>query len=185
MQLGPINRQPARRTLSISIASRARPFASHSLKPALMTQIAGTFLLMQSSTAARTSSAGTTIIARSTAPGMSVTRRYAGSPPISGATGCTGTIVPVNPATIRLLRISDPILPRVRLAPITATTRGSKNARIDAVAASCERVAACSTKSSVSARDNATWHTPPSRLDVSARPELRNTSSMRRLSPST
>ena len=40
MQFGPISRQPARRTLSSSIASRARPSASHSLKPALMTQIA-------------------------------------------------------------------------------------------------------------------------------------------------
>ena len=82
MQFGPIKRQPARRTLSRSIASRARPSASHSLKPALMTQIARTCLLMQSSTAASTSSAGTTIIARSTRPGISVTRRYAVSPAI-------------------------------------------------------------------------------------------------------
>ena len=63
MQLGPIRRHPARRTFSISIASRARPSVPHSLKPALITQIAGTFLLMQSSTLARTSSAGTTMIA--------------------------------------------------------------------------------------------------------------------------
>jgi hypothetical protein len=102
MQLGPISRQPARRTFSRSAASRARPSASHSLNPALMTQIARTLLLMQSSTAASTSAAGTTIIARSTGPGMSLTRRYAANPAISPAVGWTGTTVPVNPAPSRL-----------------------------------------------------------------------------------
>ncbi len=53
---------------------------------------------------------------------MSVTRGYAVNPATSRAVGCTGTTVPMNPAARRLLRISDPIFPRVRLAPTTATT---------------------------------------------------------------
>jgi hypothetical protein len=40
-----------------------------------------------------------------------------------------------------LCRISDPIRPRPRLAPTTATALGSKNGFIDAVAASCDRSA--------------------------------------------
>ena len=57
--------------------------------------------------------------------------------------------VPVKPAATRLCRISEPILPRSRLAPTTATTRGSKNAFIDAVAAVRDRAAALSAKASV------------------------------------
>ena len=55
-------------------------------------------------------------------------------------------MVPVKPAAARLCRISDPILPRSRLAPTTATTRGSKKAFIDAVAAVRDRAAALSAK---------------------------------------
>ena len=73
MQLGPISRQPARRMRSSSIASRARPSAPHSLKPALITQIARTFLAMQSSTAALTRAAGTQTTASSTSPGTAAT----------------------------------------------------------------------------------------------------------------
>ncbi len=82
MQLGPTSRQPASRIRVSSAASRARPSASHSLNPALMTQIAGTFLSMQSSTASSTRVAGTTTMARSTGPGISITRGYAVRPSI-------------------------------------------------------------------------------------------------------
>ena len=70
--------------------------------------------------------------ARSTVPGMSATRAYARNPWMRSAPGCTGTMVPVNPAAWRLWRISAPIPPRCRLAPTTATVRGSKKAFIDA-----------------------------------------------------
>ena len=56
---------------------------------------------------------------------------------------------PRNPAATRLCRISEPILPRSRLAPITATPRGSKNAFIEAVAAVCDLVAAFASNAGV------------------------------------
>ena len=95
-------------------------------------------------------------------------------------------MVPVNPAATRLWRISDPILPRSRLAPTTATTRGSKNAFIDAVAAVRDRAAALFGEAfrhrerQDHVADAATR--PSSSL---AKPESRKTSSIRRLSPST
>ena len=48
----------------------------------------------------------------------------------------------VKPPSTRLCRISEPIFPRSRLAPIDRHGRGSKKLFIDAVAAACDRSAA-------------------------------------------
>ena len=74
MQLGPIRRLPAPRIFRTSSRSTARPSSLHSPKPALMMQIAGTFPAKQSSTAAGTCAAGTTMMARSTGEGIAATR---------------------------------------------------------------------------------------------------------------
>ena len=76
-------------------------------------------------------------------------------------------------------------MPRSRLAPITATPRGSKNAFIEAVAAACDLVAAFASNAGVTDSESDTWRTPRSFTVVMAKPESRNTSSMRRLPAST
>ena len=73
---------------------------------------------------------------------MAVTEGYARTPSIVSASGCTAKSVPVKPVCRRLCRISDPIRPRPRFAPITATVVGSKNQRMEAAAACCDRCAA-------------------------------------------
>ena len=97
----------------------------------------------------------------------------------SAPSGGRARCVPVKPAATRLCRISDPILPRSRLAPMTATTRGSKNAFIDAVAAVRDRAAAFSSKRSVTDSEMATWQTPRSTVGRDAQnpsPERRRAS---------
>ena len=150
MQFGPIRRQPARRMRSTSAASRARPSSPHSLKPALITQIARTSL-------ADAVVDGCQHLIRRDDDHREIDRsgdvvRFEGrrgSRRSAAHVGWTATTVPVKPEATRLCRISEPILPRSRLAPMTATVRGSKNAFIDAVAAARERAAALSAKASV------------------------------------
>ena len=80
MQLGPIMRAPASRTIVRSSASRARPSTPVSEKPALMTTSALTCFTMASWTTAETLAAGTAITARSMSPGTLVSRGYAVRP---------------------------------------------------------------------------------------------------------
>ncbi len=75
MQLGPIIRTPAARIRSTSAASRSRPFAPVSLKPAVITTTPLTPLARQSSTTPSTAALGTTITTRSTGPGIADTDR--------------------------------------------------------------------------------------------------------------
>jgi hypothetical protein len=77
MQLGPISRTPAARIFSTSCVSSALPGSPTSPNPALITTSAFTPFAMQSSTTAGTCAAGTTMTARSTSDGMSITRGYA------------------------------------------------------------------------------------------------------------
>ena len=62
--------------------------------------------------------------------------------PRDEALGCTANSRPEKPPATRLCKISEPILPRSRLAPMTATAFGAKKLSIDAVAAACDRAAA-------------------------------------------
>ena len=145
MQLGPIMRIPAARTFARISSSRTRPAVPVSPNPALMTTSALTPFAMQSSTTPLTPAHGTQITARSTSPGMAVTVGNAGTPSIDEAYGCTTDSRPGKPPATMLCRISEPILPRSRLAPMTATACGAKKFFIDAVAASRDRSAAFAT----------------------------------------
>ena len=68
---------------------------------------------------------------------------------------------------------------------MTATTFGSKKARIDAVAASCDRSAEASVYSTVRSSDSVTRKTPASRACFTPKPERRNTSIIWLFPPST
>ncbi len=72
-QLGPTMRMPYLRVVSRSARSRSAPSGPVSLKPAVITTTPRTPFWPHSSTASRACRAGTTMIARSTSPGMSAT----------------------------------------------------------------------------------------------------------------
>ena len=65
-----------------------------------------------------------------------------------------------KPDSRRLRKISEPIRPGSRLAPTTATTRGSKNRRSDAVAAVRARAAEAAASRAVGSSDSVTCQVP-------------------------
>ena len=83
-------RIPYPRTLSTRACWMARPSAPTSAKPAVMTTKALTPRAAHASTAPKTASRGTTMIARSTGSGRSRTLGYARIEPTTEAFGFTG-----------------------------------------------------------------------------------------------
>ena len=126
-QLGPTMRIPAARTLASIASWIARPASPVSAKPAVMINTAFTPVATQSSITAGTCAAGTTITASSIASGTARRSGYARTPCTELAPGLIGYTAPVKPLAIRLWKISAPIVPRVREAPITATVLGFSN----------------------------------------------------------
>ena len=127
MQLGPISRHPAARTRSSSAASRsatvsvalAEPGADdadrpHVLRDAVVDRGQD---LRRRHDHDREIDRSVDILDVRDRRGVRQSRLPTGAPARSG---------PVNPASRRFCRISEPIRPRWRLAPTTATTRGSK-----------------------------------------------------------
>ena len=88
MQLGPIKRMPASRA-SPAIAACASPSPT-SANPEVKTTRAPTSFSAHSASTPMTAAGGTVQIARSTAPGMSLTLANAGKPWIVSERGLTG-----------------------------------------------------------------------------------------------
>src|SRR5579859_61121 len=132
MQLGPISRiLHCRARLAIS-ACEARPCSPTSAKPEVNTTAARTRFSRHSRSTGKTAGAGTATIARSIAPGISVTRRWARRPWISLPPGLTGWSAPENPLAFMKAMGSPPILAASREAPMTATDAGLKRGSSEA-----------------------------------------------------
>ena len=129
MQLGPIMRMPASRTIVRSSASRARPSTPVSEKPALMTTSALTCFAIASWTTADTLAAGTAITARSMSPGTSVSRGYAGRPCSCGGLWMNRQNATRKPGGPQVVENLGADAAAVAAAPTIATDAGSKNGR--------------------------------------------------------
>ena len=90
-------------------------------------------MLIASSAASITRSAGSAITARSTGGGTSAIDEYARTPETGVASGLTGWAAPAKSPVMMLRNSSPPIEPRRGEAPITATPAGEKKPASDAV----------------------------------------------------
>ena len=125
------------RAASSSSCCRARPRgASASAKPALITTTARVPRFASAATRPGTTSGGVAITARSGVTGRLATSGYASTPSIAWYFGFTGMTGPWKPERSRLRARVAPTEPGVRLAPTSATERGSNigsRLRIDIV----------------------------------------------------
>ena len=161
-ELGPTTRMPracARRTRS---RWRARPSSPVSANPLLTTTSPRTPARPQSSTTSATASAGTATTARSTSPGMSVTRVWLSTPCTSHASGFTAYRGPVKPLPSRSSSNRCPIESGSRLAPTTATARGCSSACTLRASARCSRDSRTRRDSSLGPMSNSSAMTPSS-----------------------
>ncbi len=182
MAFGPTRRMPWMRADRTSSCSAARPSSPTSANPPDTTTTARTPLWPQASTTPGTSGAGTVTMARSMAPGTSPMVGYAGTPATEAASGFTGKTGPVNSRRSRFRRISWPIEPGLREAPMTAIDRGRSSGVIDWTEARRSRSAMASRASGVVAIGNRRWTRPSSNRRSATNPASRNTPSMLRFS---
>ena len=163
-QFGPISRAPCARTSASSRSCRSRPSTPVSAKPAEMTTSAFTPARSASAAASSTAAAGRQITTRSTSSGSRRSSRSPGRPRPFDPSRLTGNAAPAKSASRMLRKSSPPIVPRRLDAPTTATVRGSKNGRRDAVTATWSRSASSSSNRSVRAIGNVTSIAPPVEL---------------------
>ena len=161
-ELGPTTRMPRRCAVRTSETCRAAPSSPVSAKPLLTTTSPRTPAAPQSATTSATLSAGTATTARSTWPGMSVTRVWLSTPWTSHASGFTAYSGPVKPPSMRFCSSRWPMASGSRLAPTTATDDGFSRVCTLRASARCSRASRTWSESSVGEMSNDRAITPSS-----------------------
>jgi hypothetical protein len=184
-QLGPTSLTPDARHSSSSSRWRSAPAPPISAKPAEMTTSARAPAATHSRATDITRGAGTTITARSTGAGRSLTDRYASIPWIEPPFSLTAYREPVKSAFTMLWSSSPPTVPRRRDAPTTTTDRGLRTLATAAI----EAVRSRSRKRTVASGDsevgNSTRTESRVRWTSTAKPLSRKTATIRWLAGST